>query len=71
MHTIEIFYCVLNRTVLIDIAGKGKLTQEKERKIHKYYGKAIKDHSDDISVLESRKMAIHLRVLSADNTPKT
>ncbi len=59
VHIIEIFHCVINSTVLIDIAGKGKLTQDKGKKIKKYNGKAIKDHSDDIPLLKRRNMAIH------------
>ena len=52
------------------ITGKGKLTQVKIKKIQNYYGKAIKDYSDDIPLLKKRIMAIILHLSSTDNTPK-
>ncbi len=52
------------------IVAKGKLTQVKVKKIQNYYGKAIKDHSDDIPLLKKRIMAILLHLSSTDNLPK-
>ena len=52
------------------IAGKGKLTQEKITKIQNYYGRAIKDHANDITVLKKRIMAILFHMSSTDKTPK-
>ena len=54
----------------VSISGKGKLTQEKMRKIQNYYGRAIKDYSGDISLLQSRIMAIVLHLSSTDKLPK-
>ena len=52
------------------ISGKGKLTQPKIIKIQNYYGRAIKDHFDDIEVLKKRIFAILLHLSSTDAFPK-
>ena len=52
------------------ISGRGKLTQEKMAKIQNYYGRAIKDHADDIPLLKKRIMAIILHLSSTDQSPK-
>ena len=52
------------------ISGKGKLTKEKIKKIQNYYGRAIKDHANDIPLLKRRIMAILLHLSSTDKQPK-
>ena len=52
------------------ISGRGKLTQEKMAKMQNYYGRAIKDHADDIPLLKKRIMAIILHLSSTDQSPK-
>ena len=52
------------------IGGKGKLTQAKIKKIQNYYGRAIKDYSNDIPLLKKRIMAILFHLSSTDDTPK-
>ena len=52
------------------IGGKGKLTQVKIKKIQNYYGRAIKDYSNDIPLLKKRIMAILFHLSSTDDTPK-
>ena len=52
------------------ISGKGKLTQEKVVKIQNYYGRAIKDNSDNIPVLKNRIFAILFHLSSSDTHPK-
>jgi len=46
--------CKLSKARGASIFGKGKLTQDKVLKIQNYYGRAIKDNTDDISVLKQR-----------------
>ncbi len=52
------------------ISGKGKLTQAKILKIQNYYGRAIKDHADDVDLLKKRLMAILFHLSSTDENPK-
>jgi len=52
------------------ISGKGKLTMVKIKKIQNYYGRAIKDYSDDVPLLKKRIMAILLHLSSTDKMPK-
>ena len=52
------------------VSGKGKLTQQKIIKIQNYYGRAIKDHHDDIHLLKKRIFAILLHLSSSDKFPK-
>ena len=52
------------------IAGKGKLTQTKIKKIQNFYGKAIKDYSDDVKLCKKRIMAILFHLSSTDDSPK-
>ena len=52
------------------VSGKGKLTQQKILKIQNYYGRAIKDHHDDIPLLKKRIFAILLHLSSSDQFPK-
>ena len=52
------------------ITGKGKLTQEKVLKIQNYYGRAIKDYCNDISLLKKRIFAILFHLTSSDDHPK-
>ena len=52
------------------IAGKGKLTQTKMKRIQNYYGKAIKDHSHDVKLCKKRIMAILFHLSSTDDMPK-
>ena len=52
------------------LSGKGKLTQEKITKIQNYYGRAIKDYSNDITLLKRRIFAILLHFSSSDEHPK-
>lgn len=52
------------------ISGRGKLTQEKVLKIQNYYGRAIKDNTDDLNVLKQRIFAILFHLCSSDAHPK-
>ena len=52
------------------ITGKGKLTKVKMTKIQNYYGRAIKDHSSDVELLQKRIMSILLHMSSTDKAPK-
>ena len=54
----------------LSVSGKGKLTQQKILKIQNYYGRAIKDHHDDIPLLRNRIFAILLHLSSSDEFPK-
>ena len=52
------------------ISGKGKLTNAKILKIQNYYGRAIKDHANDIGLLKRRIFAILFHLSSTDENPK-
>ena len=52
------------------ISGKGKLTQDKIKKIQNYYGRAIKEHSNDLDLLKKRIYAILFHLSSSDEHPK-
>ncbi len=52
------------------IAGKGKLTQQKIMKIQNFYGRAVKDNSNDLKVLKKRIFAILFHLSSSDEHPK-
>eukprot|EP00795_Rhopilema_esculentum_P002650 gene2650-847_t len=52
------------------VSGKGKLTNEKITKIQNYYGRAIKDNTDDIDVMRKRIFAILFHMSSTDQDPK-
>ena len=52
------------------ISGRGKLTQVKLTKIQNYYGRAIKDHADDLELLKRRIFAILFHLSSSDDNPK-
>ncbi len=52
------------------ITGKGKLTNQMILKIQNYYGKAIKDNAEDISVMKKRIFAILYHLTSSDKDPK-
>ena len=52
------------------IIGKGKLTNQMITKIQNYYGRAIKDHSGDVSLMKKRIFAILFHLTSTDKEPK-
>ena len=52
------------------ISGRGKLTQIKMTKIQNYYGRAIKDHADDLELLKRCIFAILFHLSSSDDNPK-
>lgn len=52
------------------ITGKGKLTAIKVAKIQNYYGRAIKDHAQDLELLKKRIFAILFHMSSTDDNPK-
>ena len=52
------------------ISGKGKLTNAKILKIQNYYGRAIKDHANDVGLLKRRIFAILFHLSSTDENPK-
>ena len=52
------------------ISGKGKLTREKIIKIQNYYGRAIKDNTNDIETMKRRIFAILFHMSSTDSAPK-
>ena len=52
------------------ISGKGKLTAIKITKIQNYYGRAIKDHCNDIELMKKRIYAILFHMSSSDLFPK-
>ena len=52
------------------ISGKGKLTAVKITKIQNYYGRAIKDHCNDIELMKKRIYAILFHMSSSDLFPK-
>ena len=52
------------------ISGKGKLTKEKISKMQNYYGRAIKDNSEDITHMKKRIYAILFHMTSSDDYPK-
>ena len=51
------------------VSGNGKLTQQKILKIQLYYGRAIKDHHDDIPLRKQRIFALLLHLSSSDQFP--
>jgi len=52
------------------ISGKGKLTNAKILKIQNYYGRAIKEYSNDVDLLKKRIFAILFHLSSTDQNPK-
>ena len=52
------------------ISGRGRLTHEKIIKIQNYYGRAIKDNTNDIQVMRQRIFAILFHLLSTNESPK-
>lgn len=52
------------------ISGKGKLTNEKIVKIQNYYGRAIKDNSEDPELMKQRIFAILFHLTSTDENPR-
>ena len=54
----------------LSVTGKGKLTHQKIMKIQNYYGRAIKDHHDDIPLLKQQIFAILMHLSSSDRFPK-
>ena len=52
------------------ISGKGKLTYAKILKIQNYYGRAIKEYSNDVDLLKKRIFAILFHLSSTDQNPK-
>ena len=52
------------------ISGKGKLTNAKIMKIQNYYGRAIKEYSNDVDLLKKRIFAIFFHLSSTDQNPK-
>ena len=52
------------------ISGKGKLTAVKITKIQNYYGRAIKDHCNDIELMKKRIYAILFHMSSSHLFPK-
>ena len=50
------------------ISGKEKSTKEKIGKIQNLYGRAIKEYSSDVDLLQKRIMGIHLHLSSIDNS---
>ena len=52
------------------ISGKGKLTEALVKKIQNYYGRAIRDNSDDTTLMKKRIFAILFHLSSSDDHPK-
>ena len=52
------------------ITGKGKLTNQMIIKIQNYYGRAIKDNAEDVSLMKRRIFAILFHLTSTDKEPK-
>ena len=52
------------------ISGRGKLTKEKIMKIQNFYGRAVKDYSNDVPLLKKRIYAILFHMTSSDEHPK-
>ena len=51
------------------ISGKGKLTQENMKRIQNYYGRAIKEHSNDLDLLKKRICAILFHLSFSNEHP--
>ena len=52
------------------ISGKGKVTKDMVLRIQNYYGKAVKELSDDVPLLKKRIFAILFHLASSDANPK-
>ena len=52
------------------ISGKGTVTKDMMLRIQNYYGKAVKEQSDDVPLLKKRIFAFLFYLASSDASPK-
>ena len=51
------------------LGGRGRLTEERIKKLTNYYGKAIKDNRNDLDKMEQAVLASFFHTLSSDDNP--